>query len=107
MFYEAVLTEGVDVWMAKVLYLGVLLGPKWNEQAIKNEILAQQHRHNLVPPPNPYTDPSFLYPPLDVDGKILQDAIARVRKEDLAPEQIEDLAATIRSWSQGRNVLVP
>ena len=100
MFFEATLTEGLDARTAKVLYLGVLLGPKWNEQAIKNEILAQQHRHNLVPPVDPYTDPSFLEPPVEVSGSILQDAVSRVQNGNLALDQIERLAASIRSRSQ-------
>lgn len=41
MFFEAMLTAGVNQREAKTLYLGVLFGgPKWNEQAIHNTLIS-------------------------------------------------------------------
>jgi hypothetical protein len=99
MFYEAMLTSGVDDTKAKIMYLAVVFGgPRWNSQTTINSNLA----YNIIPPSQ---RPPKIVPIDSIDkdrGPInitppnatarLQNMLVQVSSQGLSPDQIDRLA---------------
>lgn len=104
-FYDAMITSGVDPLQAKTMYAGVYWGgPRWSETVVHNADLPKTLGFDIVAPPGGKAGPTRAKPRKDgKDQRVLTtykiplrktqyDALAaRVTAEDLSLEDIEGI----------------